>query len=114
MNAPPRPRQGPSLVAIYSLILVLGALKVCMILLNGVEDHIADAAGVTAAQSWRDRDTGSKVTVRTSSVHPQKAAAAAAKVLPTVKILYRLAIKVLFLTLYCRRILLIGVHLEKI
>lgn len=114
MNAPP-PRQGPSLVAIYSLILVLGALKVCMVLLNGVEDHIADAAGVTAAQSWRDTDTGSKVTVRTSSVQPlQKAAAAAAKVLPTVKILYRLAIKVLFLTLYCRRILLIGVHLEKI
>lgn len=72
VNAPPpAPRQGPSLVVIYSLILVLGALKVCMVLLNGVEDHIADAAGVTAAQSWRDRDTGSKVTVRTFSVHPR-------------------------------------------
>lgn len=52
----------------YSLILVLGALKVCMVLLNGVEDHIADTAGVTAAQSWGDTDTGSKVTVRAFSV----------------------------------------------
>lgn len=89
-----------------------------MVLLDGVEDHIADAAGVTAAQSWRDTDTGSKVTVRTSSVHARsrcrKHQLLRQKVLPTVKIFYRLAIKVLFLTLYCRRILLIGVHLEKI
>lgn len=35
---------------LYSLVLVLGALEVCMVLLDGVEDHTADAAGVTAAQ----------------------------------------------------------------
>lgn len=53
---PPQHSEGPlTLAVMYSLILVLGALKVCMVLLNGVEDHVADAAGVTAAQAWRDR-----------------------------------------------------------
>lgn len=117
VKAPPHLSR-TTVVVMYSLILVLGALKVCMVLLNGVEDHIADTAGVTAAQSWGDTGTGPKVTVRAFScvcAQPlQKAAAAAPKVLPTVKILYRLAIKVLFLTLHCRRILLIRVHLEKI
>lgn len=46
-----------SCCCLYSLVLVLGALKVCMVLLNGVEDHTADAAGVTTAQPWRDRNT---------------------------------------------------------
>lgn len=40
----------------------------CMVLLNGVEDHVADAAGVSAAQPWRDTDTGSKFPVSTFSI----------------------------------------------
>lgn len=35
---------------LYSLVLVLGALEVCMILLNGVEDHTTDTARVTTSQ----------------------------------------------------------------
>ena len=42
---------------LYSLVLVLGALEVCMVLLNGVEDHTADTTGVTTAQPWRERST---------------------------------------------------------
>lgn len=44
----------------------------CMVLLNGVEDHVADAAGVTAAQPWRDTDMGSKVAVRTFSLSARR------------------------------------------
>lgn len=38
------------MLLLYSLVLVLGALEVCMILLNGVEDHTADTARVTTSQ----------------------------------------------------------------
>ena len=41
----------------YSLVLMLGALEVCMVLLDGVEDHTADAAGITTTQPWWDTDT---------------------------------------------------------
>lgn len=44
----------------YSLVLMLGALEVCMVLLNGVEDHTADTAGITTTQPWRDTDTQGK------------------------------------------------------
>ncbi len=44
-------------MSLYSLVLVLGALEVCMVLLDGVEDHTADTAGVTTAQPWSDTNT---------------------------------------------------------
>lgn len=51
---------------LYSLVLVLGALDVCVVLLNGVEDHTADTAGVTTAQPWRDRDKHNHTQVQQS------------------------------------------------
>lgn len=91
----------------YSLVLVLGALKMCMVLLDGVEDHTADAAGVTTAQPWRDRNarrTGYYEDPKTENLKKSSAWWAAA--LPT--------INALFLTRQCWVISLIRVHLEKI
>lgn len=109
--------RGPlSLAVMYSLILVLGALKVCMVLLNGVEDHVADAAGVTAAQPWRDTDRGTKFPVRmfAISAHSCLRKQQLPKCFQQRKFCTDSRKKVLFLTLHCRLILLIRVHLQKI
>lgn len=90
----------------------------CMVLLNGVEDHVADAAGVTAAQPWGDTDKGTEVPVRMLAI--SACSGFRKQQLPKCfqqrkfRTDWRKKKKVLFLTLHCRLILLIRVHLQKI
>lgn len=41
---------GGLLLVLLQVVLVLGALEVCMVLFDGVEDHTTNAAGVTTAE----------------------------------------------------------------